>query len=232
MVKVGERNEELRWSLRALSHLPHDRVWVAGYRPRFLAKNVGHVAVNQRPGRRYENSTANLLAACEHPEVSDEFIFMQDDVFVMRPMEEVPTLHRGPLSEVTDYYTQKGSVNYLRGMKETARMLEFLGIKDILSYELHAPMVLSKRLMAEAIRTSLSRPLFDTRCFHKRTFYGNRYQVGGEQTHDFKVFGRTQEWSEEWPFLSTTDRSFAKDPVGKHIQARFPEPSPYERREG
>lgn len=34
IVKPGDGNEELRWSLRsAVAHVPHERVWIVGSRP-------------------------------------------------------------------------------------------------------------------------------------------------------------------------------------------------------
>lgn len=195
-----------------------------------MSNEVGHIGVHQYPGKRYENSTANLLAACQHPEVSDEFVFMQDDVFVMRPMERVPVFHRGPVEQAIDEYAKKGSRTYLQGMRDTAAMLRARGIDDLLSYEIHAPMPLNKERMSEAIRDGLRElPPNAARCLHKRTYYGNRYRIGGERSHDFKVFSSEQAWSASWLFLSTTDAIFAAAAVGKHIRARFPSRSAYEK---
>src|SRR5688572_14976620 len=95
-IRASGRTDELRYSLRSLVNLPHDRVWIAGHRPEWVSKEVGHIAVHQLGGTtKYERSLANLLAACSHPEVSDEFVRFDDDFFVMVPMDRVPLLHQG-----------------------------------------------------------------------------------------------------------------------------------------
>src|SRR5690606_29628433 len=58
------RREWLRWSLRSLRNLRHRHVWVVGMRPSWV-RNVGYIAVDQA-GTKYHNSTANVLAACDH----------------------------------------------------------------------------------------------------------------------------------------------------------------------
>ncbi len=231
VVRPGNANNELRYSLRSLvENLPSvGRVWLAGHAPRWLHE-IDHIAVVQRRGRNYENSSANLLAACEHPEVSERFVFMHDDIFIMKPLKEVPVLHRGLVRVTAEFYRSLGSTRYLAGLEQTLELMERLDIDPAtaLSYELHAPMVLEKAKMAEALRLPL-RLGSHIEGLHKRTLYGNYWAVGGEESHDFKV-SRKVHWSPDWPFLSTTDAVFSSNPVGEHIRRVFNSPSPYERR--
>ena len=65
VVRPGERNEELRYSLRSLSNLPHGRVWIAGYMPKWVT-GVEHIPSPAKPGS-HVHAKANLRAACQHP---------------------------------------------------------------------------------------------------------------------------------------------------------------------
>lgn len=100
-VRPGTINEELRYSLRSLANVPHGRVWIAGHRPPW-ARGVGHIPVPPQ-ATKYLGSTANLRAAVEHPEVAEEFLYFNDDFFVMTAVQEVPALHRGPVDRVEAY---------------------------------------------------------------------------------------------------------------------------------
>ncbi|MDX3555288.1 hypothetical protein PV729_26575 [Streptomyces europaeiscabiei] len=217
-----DRNEELRFSLRSLAaHLPHGRVWVAGHRPPWLADTVGHIQVPQKQSR-FQSSTANLRAACEHPEVSEEFVYFNDDFFVMEPVEQVPVLHRGP---VADVIAETRSSLYRRGAQATALLMERLGLDEdgpLLSYEMHAPLPVGKKLMLEAMAVGAKLPVL-----HKRTLYGNLHRIGGDQAVDVKVKAH-DDLGPAGPWLSTTDASFESGAVGERIRAAFSEPCRYE----
>jgi hypothetical protein len=225
VVRHAEDNEELRYSLRSLANLPHDRVWIAGYKPTWVS-GVGEIPTVQS-GSKWENSTGNLLAACLHPDVSERFVLFNDDFFVMHPIDAVPVLHRGPVSEVAAAYARNGESHYLTGMLETAALLRRLGHPDPLSYELHVPMTLDKARCAEVLGIPGQMGM-RLRVLHKRTLYGNVEAVGGAETHDVKVPYPASEWSPEWTFLSTHESTFTAGTVGGYIRSRFPDPSPYE----
>jgi len=217
-------NDELRHSLRSLENTPHRRVWIAGYAPEWVSDEVGVIPVPQR-GQKWANSTANLRAACGHPDVSDEFVYMNDDMFLLGPIDEVPVLHRGPLDEFLREYANKGGpATYWRGASATAEVMRRMGLTDPLSYELHVPMPVRKAAMIEAIDLGSS-----VRTLHKRTLYGNMAAIGGEQSIDFKVSSPGDRWSPEWPFISTSDKAWTEHDAGDHVRAMYAEPCVYER---
>jgi hypothetical protein len=220
VVGPSERNDELRFSLRSLAaHLPHDRVWIAGRRPRWVSEEVGHIPVRQT-GSRWRNSTVNLRAACEHPEVSGQFLYVNDDMFLMEPISEVPVLHRGPLEEVLA--ATRRSL-YRQGAMDTAALMRRLGVPEpYLSYELHIPLPVEKAGMLEALDAGRALPVL-----HKRTLYGNLHGVGGEQVEDVKVRGLSED-PPEGPWLSSTDAAFHRGEVGRRIKAAFPDVCRYE----
>src|SRR5690606_41830173 len=75
---------EIRYSLRSLVNVPHNRVIVAGDRPKIISDRVIHVPV-PRIANRYKSSTANILAAAERAVETERFIVFNDDMFVLRP---------------------------------------------------------------------------------------------------------------------------------------------------
>ena len=220
MVGPGDRNEALRYSLRSLGNLDHDRVWIAGHLPSWV-RGVRHIPVPQ-VSTRWENSTANMLAACEHPGVSGEFVYFNDDFFVMRETVDVPIWHLGPVDAAARRW---GGSSYARGALRTRDRLAQLGHSEPVSYEVHAPMVVDKAAMRAALAAGAGVvPL------HKRTMYGNLAGVGGVQVRDVKV-ATARAQPPEALFISTADAAFAGR-AGGLIRAQFPRPGPYEHARG
>jgi hypothetical protein len=222
-VRRGAANEQLRYALRSwAAHLPHGRVWIVGHRPAWVT-GVEHIPAEQR-GSKYQNTTAAVRAACERPGVSREFLLCNDDFFVMRPTAVMPVLHRGPVTEVEAHYATHTSGKYLRGMRQTRRLLAELGHEEPLSYELHVPLPVDKGRMLAALDAGR-----DLNVVHKRTLYGNLAQLGGERMEDVKVLTRGARFPAGSAFLSTLPDTFAYGAVGAHIRQVFNVPSPYER---
>lgn len=221
VVRPGEENDELRYSLRSLANLPHDRVWIVGYTPSWVA---GVQSLHTIQGRsKYENSTRNVVTACTHDDISDPFILMNDDFHIVRPVDQVPTLHRGPLDRIIDIYARKGNGPYVTGMRQTRDLLRQLGHDEPVSYELHVPMVVAKRPMLDGIQAGLDAGVS---VIHKRTMYGNLAHIGGTETNDVKVYEMDQPIP-RGPFLSSLDRTFRYG-VGNIVRWLFPDPCTYE----
>lgn len=225
-LKADNHNEELRYMLRsAAMNLPHDNLVTVGFRPSWV-KSAVHIGFSQG-NNKYKNTTQAMRAVCESSEVSEDFIYINDDMFTLHALIEVPKLNRGPLDEIIDLYKPKGGRYYAKGMEQTRDLLIELGcrVDPFLSYELHIPMIINKEKMLEVL--NLAAP-YNLDCLHKRTLYGNMIQYGGESIADVKVYDGNQDWRVDMPFLSTSDDSFAKYPVGEWIRNRYPLPSPYE----
>ena len=222
--RPGDENEELRYSLRSLKHIPHDEVWIVGYRPTWVQANSIPVE-----GMRDKQTSAlnNLIAALEHPEVSDPFIVFNDDFFVMQPLEEIPTYHLGDLDKVIAEH--RPGTAYRNAMQKTRDRLIENQAENIdgalYSYETHCPMVIEKLGMQLAL--SIGQGIHG---MHNRTMYGNLMEVGGTETSDFKIY-RTEKESayKQWPYISTSDRTFHYHHAGRYIREMFSKPGPYEK---
>jgi len=199
----GGHNEELRWSLRSLSNLPHDRVWLFGGKPPEWVQNTEWVKTPQ-DDTRYRNTTRAMVAACEHPDVSDPFILMNDDFYILRKTKNIPALNRGTVEEVLAEYRAQypNSDAYVDGMGATLERLREMGYENPLSYELHTPLVVDKAKMLEAIEAGS-----DLSVIHKRTMYGNLAGLRGRKIEDVKVRS-PKDTIPRGTFLSTVEQSF------------------------
>lgn len=219
VVRPGEDNEELRFSLRSLVNLPHRRVYIAGYVPTWCV-NVFPVWTDQKDKPDQENSNANLKAALQDLELSDDFVFMNDDFFITEPVTDIPALHQGPLDERIATYRTGGRMHQAYSLMTTRRALRQVpsAPDELLSYELHMPMLMNKRraqLMFKLWRANLQglRP---------RTLYGNLYHISGKETQDAKGITESQEH-----FISSI-RNVRSDAIWELLRQRFPTPCKYE----
>lgn len=227
-LKEEDDNEELRYSLRSLAqNMGHNNLFFAGYMPTWV-RNAYHIPVEQDRGSKYLNSRANIIAACESPDVTSDFILMNDDFFILQPTEYLDWHYRDKLDEVIRHFAQHGTGPYLRGMKRTKEMLEDLGQDGLKSYELHIPTVVNKRkrLLMMDIQAVVNP---DQDLFHSNTFYGNFWSVGGTKMKDVKIYNNTDLPPKNARFLSTDDASFKRGRVGEYVRQKFPLRCIYER---
>ena len=218
LLRDGE-NHELRYSLRSLVHVPHGTVWAYGGAPVWL-RNVAHVR-RDHAATKYQTTSEHLRAACLNESVSDPFVLMNDDFFLMKPMKKILDYNRGKVRDVIEEFEgREVSSRYVKGMRQTLELLENAGHSDPLSFELHVPLVVYKAAMLEALDLGRDLPVF-----HKRTAYGAIAGLKGRRISDVKV----RDVRDEIPtgqFMSCMDSSFQ---LVRPVLARaFPDKSEYE----
>lgn len=216
-------NEELRYSLRSLANIEHDRVWIFGDCPSWFTGSHVHV---EQFGRKQGNAKRNLLAACTNSRVSDPFLLMNDDFYIIAPTE--PALYdRGPSADVIAEYERKHpGGSYTEALKATDELLRADGYEDPLSYELHMPMPVHKALMLKV----LERVMSDGRTtLQNRTMYGALAGLPSTTVADVKVYG-PDDLPPTGAYLSSSDATFPL--VFPLLSELFPEPSPYEKEAG
>lgn len=230
LVKSCERNEELRYSLRTLTNIPHVKVFMAGYMPSWVnPETVIHIPVFQS-GSKYQCGGRNLRAAARSELVGDKFLLFNDDFFILKPVTEMPQLrYMGTLDTFIQLYEGLGSGHYVQSAKRTRELLSGLGIEPLYSYELHTPLLFEKRKLLEV--HELHDEHLPGESIHIRTLYGNYHRLGGQPTKDVKVY-RSQSLGRPYntmTFLSSSDYSFKYGDVGRYIRRVFNEPSVYEK---
>lgn len=230
IVREGEANEELRYSLRSVAaNFPHRQVVIAGYIPTWV-RGVRRIPVDQsRILTKYGKAEANWQAAMNTADVSEDFIIFNDDFFVMQPVTELKPLHRGNLDEIIAFYqTARGTGAYANNMANTRDLLKKLGLSEgLVSYAVHAPMQMNK-LRRKILQQAIIECGYDHSSVQMRTLYGNFWRVGGEQIEDVKATTRDFEPSGDTVYLSSSDDTFKYGAIGQYVRERFNEKCKYE----
>lgn len=225
LVRPGE-NEEFRHSLRSVTmNLPHRSVWVVGEPPGWFAGDVigaSGTAGHGNDGRFLAVQRA-LRMACLDDRISDPFVACDDDMFLLHPLLELPSYHRGRL---VDFHS---APPYDLRAHEAAALLEGLGIASPLNYDLHVPKVVHKAVMLRALDIAQDQPA-DAWIW---SLYGNLAGLGGEQICDPKAYGTHAvrvEYESDYagPWLSSNSDSW-EGAAGTLVRSRFPDLCPLER---
>lgn len=222
IVRPGNENEELRYSLRSLANVPHGDVWIFGHRPKWVSDAVRHVFLPQRDPMhfKYENNTKLIeMLSLGGPE---RFALMNDDFFCVKPTESWPRpAHRGPLAELA----KERDGNYGKLLRATADLLIESGIAEPLAYTLHKPIVMTRASLQMAYAYGAANRA-EGEQVSWRSIYGNLMRLGGPYEDDVKVHANGG--MPPGPWVSTNDGSFRYHPVGRRLRAILSEPSPYE----
>lgn len=218
VVRRGERNEELRHSLRSLANLPHDTVHIAGHTSTWV-KNVNSIYVSQYGLRKNEAAKNNLIEGLKRISIDRVAIF-NDDFFVMNPVTELQWVSNGDLERVAR--VRKSVYPHSRYTKATFATLGLLkekyGIIEAYNFDTHRPQVFDRELLLDLLQ-DLEDPLI-----HWRTIYGN---ITG-QTPVFGSNAKNPPEFEGRDFLSTNDITWKRQPIGKYVRKAFPDPGKYE----
>lgn len=229
IVRQGEQNEELRYSLRSVAkNMPHAKVWIVGYKPHWVV-GVGHVEVRQNLQSKHHNSMNNWARACQHKQITERFVFMNDDMFIMKPLEQLLSFYNGTFADFKErYVTDHPASSYTDIIRRTSDVLAELQVKKPLNYELHVPMIMSKNnynniMRLQAVFNPDWQPVFP------RSLVANFFRHGGKEIEDVKVYELEQRPTGKELFLSTTDKIFKHGRVGTFIRNTFMERCKYER---
>src|SRR5690606_30198057 len=154
--------------------------------------------------------------------ISDNFIWMADDTYIMQPVSRIPVLHRGPYDSILQRYQERGRVDnyYVQRMVRTNAKLKELGVETPLCYELHVPFVISNKRWLE-VRQHIASDL------NELSMYGNLCKIGGTKTKDVRV--RQKDWIPQGPFASSHERTFGSNSLGRKVRELFGERSVYEK---
>lgn len=225
-VKESPKNEELRYSLRSIErNLPHRLVWIYGGKPDDIVPDR-FVPVRQTGATKWDKVQSMFHSVCNNPEISEDFVLFNDDFFVVNPLEEIKPYYRSSLYEhIVKRESGFGdrATEYSKELRKCAKALEDAGIRDILSYELHIPMVINKKNLLQVMTEFPN-------IHATRTLYGNWCKVGGLKRADVKITTILQKIDKNSDFLSSDDGIFeSPHSIGGFIRKKFNEPSRFER---
>lgn len=172
-------NEELKYSIRSVvESFPDSNIWVVGGKPDWYVGN--YIKVEQRESK-YKNAVENLKTISASDQISESFVLMNDDFYIIKKIDKIENFHGGYLlNKINLYQKLNGNSQYTRKLSGTYKKLKSLGFENPLDYELHVPMIMEKTKLKIVLE------LIDQ--FLWRSIYGNKFNVGGTEMQDVKVY--------------------------------------------
>ena len=220
------QNNEIRFSLRSVEKNISDvgNVFVVGERPAFL-KNAIHLPYKDSSPAYWRNAYSKTILACKDPRLSENFLFMNDDFFILKPIT----------AETYPYYYNKkyhrmNNLNhaYFSAIQKARADRGDQLAQGVFNFAVHRPIRYNKKLYLEmplVYKNSLS--------FSPRSFYCNYFSVPGVGCVDPLIYPGTFSKGFNLFIAELTDSSIASasgrfPPFQKWIAELFPKPSRYE----
>lgn len=209
---------ELKYSLRSLSNFPHDNVYIVGDKPDWI-KWVIHIPASDE-WNKFENVRNKFMAICKNNDISNDFVLMHDDFYILQPIDSIPYYIRWTLQEHMDtIYSKYGENHYRKSIK---------WVKDKFpnwySFDTHTPIVLNKEKFKKILE------LYPWESGSKRSLYCNYYWIEWVKwdTDDCKVYMMDRKYNKWKWFLSSNDDAIKNLMFMKHINTKFPNKCKYE----
>lgn len=220
-------NNELRYSLRAVAENVKDlrNVWVIGEKPDWLT-NVRYLPVKDCFDRPTKNTFHKLQSVCHEPDLSENFLWLNDDFFILKPtiVADFPYFYKGVLPSGI----RKSRLLAIESPVNTVNYLQFHNL-TMLDYRVHCPIIFNKQRILDLPVAENEFGVVNT-----RAVYGNYYKVGGILTKEnfMPVHGNVSEltaWSEKRDWCSILSLTAKQWGFRKFMQERFPNPSRFEK---
>lgn len=218
-------NLELRWCLRGIEKYVCDveNVFIVGEKPSFL-QNIIHVSALDVPEKdqKEANIFRKIMVACGDKRVSDDFLFFNDDHFLLKPFEPLTYHYKCSLQESID--TRRVKDIYFRTLNNT---LSVLGGGN--NFDTHCPILYNKTLFKKSVGT-LRWHIKGGYCI--KTVYCQMNGITGEWFQDLKI-GKPFTTSElrtliaNRPYFSVADHGITPA-FKKLMEYLYPEKSRYE----
>ena len=163
---------------------------------------------------KWRNVRMNIIRICQEKELSDEFVWFNDDFILTRPVDDwraFTNMHVGTLKERAERFRQSEPSRWRHGFAFNNNLLEGMGVQDPLDFEYHGPILYNKSRLLEMyerpeINTYLG--VSDVLLF-TRSLYGNLYprEIPGRQIRDVKLLADMDDESilTEYGFFSVAD---------------------------
>ena len=200
---------ELRYCLRSIEQYVNDveNVFIVGQKPAFL-KNVIHIAASDNDSR--EQKEANIFRkidmACRDKRVSDEFLFFNDDHFLLDPF--APDTYHYKCSLQESLLTRKVNDNYAKTLANTLGIIRMGN-----NFDTHCPIVYKKDWFLRSVSTA---PWYQKNGFCIKSLYCNMNGIEGEYYPDLKInkqhsVGELFSMLIDRPYFSVADQGFTND---------------------
>ncbi len=217
--KGGSRwgDNELRYSLRSIEkHLKNYRnIYLIGYKPDWI-QNVIHIEAKDDNPIPDNNILNKLYKACDHPDISDSFLFFNDDHFLLQDFDapNFPYFYWATLKT----FLRNRKDGYGMRVRNTMKYLVGNG-KPEKHFDIHYPIIYEKAKF---------KPCFEKLpvTYHGyviKSIYANTLEIGGASIPDCKYTTPP----------NSVNICFSTHPkpspiVCKWLEERFPDKSRYE----
>lgn len=226
-IKKTTLNEELRYSLRSLVNIPHNKVFIVGDCPDFINEENVFYIPNTKEESRYKTTTNHIKIACQCKELSEDFILMNDDFFILNPItEEDLNLNRGYIINIFAYYIahHRPLTHYDQLVIQSMNELKKMGFEKPISFELHTPIIINKTNFLSIVNKLNN----DSLHCCKRSVYGNHFIKYSKTIEDVKVLSNHIFKPEDYTnLMSCSEVCWTK--IKSFIQKKFPNKSIYEK---
>lgn len=224
---IGQRtfwdNNESKFSLRSAErNLEFDKVFMIGKKPKFFNDQVIEIKASDNLGHKYFNVANKIWLALNNRNISEDFIFMNDDFFILKEYKEIPYYYNLTLRDwIRNWPKYKGKYyNHLKDVYKYFPNGKF--------FELHFPIVLNKK---KAIKIFKKYNLFKVAVM-LRSYYCNEYYNQLEPilpSKDYKIYNYEQFMlNRKAPFVSTTNETAVLPDFKNFIKSRFAKKSSFE----
>lgn len=225
-------DNELRFSLRSIEKNMKSirNVYIIGRKPEW-ATNVIHI---YQPDILMNNADGNIIMkvmkAAKEERLSNEFLFMNDDHFIMKPIKpnEILNYHKAILSEKTASYFNNNM--WSKRLLRTKKLLESLH-KTTYHYDCHTPILINKAKFIEIFENIDYKSSIG---YTMKSTYGNIAEIEPKALEKEKVMIKSpfdhqkiERIIADATFLSIKDEAINQD-FEYFIHKRFPKKSKYE----
>lgn len=185
----GLNGRELKYSLRSVAkNVPHRNIILIGEAPDRINKDtVRVIPFEDNPETKYLNVRWKFMKIFHDDTISKNFIWMNDDMLILKPIKKIPYYTYWTLKFHTDAVEKRsGKSRYREILKKTNERFP-----EWQSYECHTPFIFDKELLKQYFDTYW----YDITGYAIRSTYGNLYC---KPTPYKKYFGRNDCKSYSW----------------------------------
>ena len=219
------RNNEIRYSLRSVErNLEIGRVFIVGACPDWVT-GVIHIPVDDIHKNKLMNAREKYMVAAKDKRISEDFILMNDDFFILKPVSKIENYSRGMIADMISKHPTQGGY-YYHSLSDTKKVMEAIGIQEPLDFEIHAPIIFNKEKLLTVMEM-----IQPDKAYSLRSCYGNMFGLKAKKVIDFKASGLVDfayQLKRNPAYLSINDNMVAQREFREWIRRKFPKPSKYE----
>lgn len=179
LIKPGDLGTDLRYSLRSIAkHFPNNKIWIVGYKPSWVT-NVNYLPIKEE-NKKWKNLVNDLIEACKCEEISENFIYMNDDFFAVNPTVPLEVVIDGDIGLLDKRIkvhekSKTAKTGWQKAFKQTSDLLEKIKVeKPYYNYEAHLPLMINKQKFLEVMALQQVQDFIKTpNVLHYRTLYKN-----------------------------------------------------------